>query len=59
MTKDKLLAVMETGSTILGDMKQSGGSCLPGWLAYGSRCFKFFTTPMNWIDAEVEPDTAA
>ncbi|XP_053190522.1 ladderlectin-like [Scomber japonicus] len=36
----------------MGGMRSSGCGCLPDWEQYGSRCFKLFTTPMNWINAE-------
>ncbi|XP_042288259.1 ladderlectin-like isoform X3 [Thunnus maccoyii] len=26
--------------------------CPDGWFSYGSRCFKFVNTPMNWYNAE-------
>ncbi|XP_044192218.1 ladderlectin-like [Thunnus albacares] len=46
------LRVTETGSMISGGIKQSRDSCFPGWYPYGSRCFKFFSSPKTWIDAE-------
>ena len=56
-TRDQPLPVMEAGTGTMGGMRSSGCGCLPDWEQYGSRCFKLFTTPMNWINAEVKPDT--
>ncbi|XP_036424674.1 galactose-specific lectin nattectin-like [Colossoma macropomum] len=48
---------LATEGLVLGQKEPSSFShklCPGEWSAHGSRCFKFFKSPLQWIDAEFE-----
>ncbi|KAM7373565.1 hypothetical protein PAMP_008407 [Pampus punctatissimus] len=52
MSEEEPAAMMEARSKTWDDVWQREKRCLPDWYSYGSRCFRFFYTPMTWFDAE-------